>query len=266
MSKLLTRSLPRTIPMGDAKEARQAWYGFRIANGRKAATSLLTHPDGNAKLHKAAVPTYGLSLAPASESGFNVCPKSTPECRRGCVSFAGRGEAPSVQAGRILRTEWFAADPGNFVTLLAHEIGKAVKRHGEIGMRLNTFSDLPWHTLTPWLFEMFPDVHFYDYTKVWTRVDEDIPSNWHITYSASERTTTDEIREMVRHRENVAVVFKGKTLPTHMQVNFGPLPWSAPVADGNVTDARWLDPAGVVVGLNAKGRMRYGDWKMARTA
>lgn len=171
MSKLLTRSLPKTIAYGDVSASRSTWLAFRLANGRRSPQPLLTAPDGNAKLAKADVATYGLSLAPASESGFNVCPRSTPECRKGCVSFAGRGEGVGVQAGRRLRTAFLAANPTAFVTLMAYEISRAVAKHGEIGMRLNTFSDLPWHTLTPWLFDMFPEVHFYDYTKVWARAD-----------------------------------------------------------------------------------------------
>lgn len=260
MARLLTSTLPRLILLTmTGPDARRAYLEFRRANGRLSAPPLLTAPDGNAKLGKADVPTYGLSLAPASASGHNVCPKSTPECRRGCVSFAGRGMLRGVAAGRAIKTQFFAENPAAFVALLADEIRAAVARHdGPIAVRLNTFSDIPWHTLIPWLFEMFPDVTFYDYTKVWTRADENLPANWHLTYSASERTSDAEIAAYVAAGRNVAVVFKGKTLPAaHGNVA---------VVDGNVTDARWLDPVGVVVGLNAKGRMRKGDWKMARTA
>ena len=35
--------------------------------------------------------TYILHLAPAEESGYNVCPKATIGCKNGCLNKAGRG-------------------------------------------------------------------------------------------------------------------------------------------------------------------------------
>ena len=35
--------------------------------------------------------TYILHLAPASESGYNVCAKATIGCKAGCLNKAGRG-------------------------------------------------------------------------------------------------------------------------------------------------------------------------------
>ena len=33
--------------------------------------------------------TYAFYLASAKQSGYNVCPNSTPECRLGCLSTSG---------------------------------------------------------------------------------------------------------------------------------------------------------------------------------
>jgi hypothetical protein len=216
----------------------------------------MTEPGDNMKLDKSVTPTYGLSLAPHSLSGYNVCPSSTPTCRAGCVAYSGNGGFSGVAAGRVLRVAFLAAHPEHFVTLLDAEIrkGKAkAERKGQdgIAVRLNTFSDLPWHTLTPWLFTDHPDVQFYDYTKVWTRQDEAIPENWNLTFSASERTSAGDIDTVVTAGRNVAVVFatsRTRELPAHL--------YGMPVIDGDKSDERASDPRGVIVGLRAKGVMR----------
>lgn len=252
MARLLTGILPDTItPTGDPAAAKAAWAQYRADSGRKSYGPLLTQPLDNQKLAKSGTPSYGLSLAPHSMSGYNVCRASTPGCRRGCVAYAGNGGYASVSEGRIMRTRFLAEHPEQFVTLLADEIGRAVAKHGAINVRLNTFSDLPWHELTPWLFTRFPDVQFYDYTKVWSRMGAAIPANWDLTYSASERTTDAAIGEAVAAGNNVAVVFspgRTKPLPTFYA--------HSPVIDGDKSDDRALDARGVIVGLRAKGKMR----------
>lgn len=257
MAKLLVRSLPSIIlPHGDATAAKAAWAQFRAAAGRKSYGPLLTMPGDNMKLDKSERPTYGLSLAPHSLSGYNTCPKSTRTCRAGCVAYSGNGGFSGVAAGRVLRVQFFAAHPEHFVTLLDAEITRAerkAERQGKAGIavRLNTFSDLQWHDLTPWLFADHPGVQFYDYSKVWARADEALPVNWHLTFSASERTTADDIVNMVERGHNVAVVFatsRTNDLPATFH--------GVPVVDGDKSDDRAADPRGVVVGLRAKGVMR----------
>lgn len=262
MARLLERMLPVTsfdeIP-GPA-ECKAAWLQYRLDNGRTAASKLLTSPDNNVKMAKSMLNggtlNYSLSLAPASESGVNVCPSSTPECRAHCVAHAGNGGYSSVQEGRKLKTLFLRDHPLEFLGLLDHEISRAKAKHAEgIGVRINTFSDLPWHTIAPWLFTRHPEVKFYDYTKVWDRAwAEDFPANWHLTLSATERTSWTDIEDALSCGRNVAVVFHvGRTKP---------LPDSflaRDVVDGDKSDARYNDGEGVVVGLRAKGTMRRGS-------
>jgi len=251
MAKLLTGKLPERIDRtGDVAAAKAAWAAFRSENGRKSYWPLLTQPLDNQKLAKSGTPTYGLSLAPHSLSGYNVCPKSTPTCRAGCVAFSGNGGFRQVAAGRVMRVKFLAEHPEHFVTLLDAEITRAEAKHGKIAVRLNTFSDLPWHTLTPWLFAEHPVVQFYDYTKVWDR-SMYVPDNWHLTYSASERTTDADVIGSVLADRNVAMVFKAS------RANELPATWHGiPVIDGDKSDDRAADPRGVIVGLRAKGLMR----------
>lgn len=59
------------------------------------------------------VMTYCLYLAPAKTSGYNVCPFSTPECRKGCLATSGRAKVEllsgisNIQNCRINKTKLF---------------------------------------------------------------------------------------------------------------------------------------------------------------
>ncbi len=235
------------IPM-DYREARHAWLAARLAQGWKAEAPFLTPPAGNTKLNKNELRTYGLALAPHRQSGHNVCINSTPVCRIGCVSYAGRGSYSTVQEARNLRTRFLHECPEAAVGLMRGELIKAVRKYGSIAARLNTFSDLAWETMAPSLFDI-DNVSFYDYTKRW---DRETSAAYHLTYSRTERTPNDTVVEAIDSGRNVAVVF-------HTDRVKGPLPqeWlGIRVVDGDQDDSRFLDPAGVIVGLRAKGSMR----------
>jgi len=100
--------------------------------------------------------------------------------------------------------------------------------------------------------EAFPDVQFYDYTKITKRAIKwaqgDMPANYHLTFSASESNDT-AVAQVAAAGGNVAVVFDG--MPNTYA--------GAPVVDGDASDLRFLDPDGVVVGLKAKGDAKKDD-------
>ena len=244
----------------DVARARMAWDVFRRMNGYRSYQPILTPPSANQKYAKTkARPTYGVSLAPADSSGLEVCAFRTDNCTDGCVSTAGYGRYDSNTVARKLKTRFLAAYPDEFLTLVADEIRRANKLHGRnIAVRLNTFSDLRWEIIAPWLFTMFPRVAFYDYTK-WTR--RDTPRNYHLTFSVSEKTTDRGALEMLDRFGTIAVVFdtkRGHPLPTTFL--------GAPVIDGDKSDARYRDKRGSVIGLRAKGKMIGADIPMVRAA
>lgn len=257
LAKQLQEAKIGRIPLVDAK---QLWKDFRLARGYKGYADLLTSPESNYKLNKSAneAAIYGLSLAPAFLSEkYNVCRRSTAECRKGCVAFAGKGELPNIAKARITKVEFLAEYPDAFMTILSDEITKAKAKLGDkLAVRLNTFSDLPWESIDPKLFKEHKDVQFYDYTKWRVRRT---PKNYHLTYSASDKTRDDDLAYYYKKKKNIAVVFgvvRGHDLPeTYKGIK---------VIDGDTTDARFLDEKGVIVGLRAKGRMRKGNWKMVR--
>lgn len=213
--------------------------------------------SGNAKTRKGekyGYKTFGLHLAPATASGFNTCQWATSGCAAACLNTAGRGAMSSVQTARIKKTRRFFTEKAGFMADLVKEIAAAIKsanRKGEIPcFRLNLTSDLPWEKIKhegKTVFELFPQVRFYDYTKSADRMtkflQDQMPKNYHLTFSRSE--SNDSIAQSIlKSGGSVAVVFRGKL----------PQSWGgAPVVDGDKSDLRFLDPAGCVVGLIEKG-------------
>ena len=194
--------------------------------------------------------TYILHLAPSLISGYQTCPKASAGCAAACLNKAGMGVYSTVQQARINRTKLFFQDRPNFMAQLAKEIKSAKKSAAKAGLkllvRLNGTSDIAWEKIRVGdyrnLFEMYPDVQFYDYTKI---VGRTVPENYHLTFSKSESNDAD-VSVAIRSGLNVAVVFD-KLPETYL---------GRPVVSGDDSDIRVNDPRGVVVGLKAKGPAR----------
>ena len=222
--------------------------------------SLLT--VGNPKLMKGQKKGYlssVLHLAPADLSGKNTCPKATAGCKAACLNTAGRGgifkkgESTNViQQARIRKTKAFFESCQEFLNELVVEIVKTKKSADKKGLipvfRLNGTSDISWEKYEVAnrknIFQMFPDVQFYDYTKVNNRKVSHI-KNYHLTFSKADGNDMD-VRLAMSNGMNVAVVFN-KLPETYL---------GRPVINGDETDLRFLDGKGVVVGLKAKGKAK----------
>lgn len=194
-----------------------------------------------------------LYLAPAKISGYEVCPRRSAGCTDACLYTAGMGAFSNVQLARINKTKQFFEDRETFMNQLRKDITALVRKANKLNMtpaiRLNGTSDIEW-TRTGIMNE-FPDVQFYDYTKVLNRLEKERPANYHITFSKNEANDA-ECTSALKLGANVAVVFntkKGEPLPES---------WNGyPVADGDDTDLRFLDPkGGYVIGLRAKGKAK----------
>jgi len=212
--------------------------------------------------------TYILHLAPADLSGYETCPKRTLGCTAACLNTAGRGgmfkrgeNTNVIQQARIRKTKMFFENRVEFMTTLVKDIELAIKQSKKMELvpvfRLNGTSDLSWEKyevvrngqLFRNIFTAFPEVQFYDYTKVLGRKVKEY-SNYQLTFSAADGNDSDVLKAM-NEGLNVAVVFGiKKTLP--MPVDY----LSRPVFNGDESDLRFLDPKGVIVGLYAKGKAK----------
>ena len=172
---------------------------------------------GNPKVLKGTEQGYLTSilhLAPASLSGYNVCPMASDGCRSACLNTAGRGgmvkvgeTTNAIQQARIRKTQFFFDNRTAFLTQLAKEIRSAIRlaeAHNLIpAFRLNGTSDIRWENYG--IIEQFPTVQFYDYTKLPNR--RNLPSNYHLTFSRSE-SNEQYVPMAFDNGMNVAVVFR----------------------------------------------------------
>lgn len=198
--------------------------------------------------------SFGIHLAPEKLSGFNVCKDASAGCAWACLNTAGHGIFKTVQAARIAKTQLFFSNKKAFLAQLEKEIVAAIKKAAKNGLtpcfRLNLTSDLPWEKIRldgKSLFQRFPEVKFYDYTKSPERMTSflagEMPKNYHLTFSRSE-SNGEICKSMLASGGNVAMVFR-KSLPSSY-LGFT-------VVNGDENDLRFLDPRGVIVGLVEKG-------------
>lgn len=204
-----------------------------------------------------------LYFAPHTISGFQVCPKASPECRAACLYTAGRGVYTKVQQARINKTQWFFNERDSFMARLVENIEslekKAKKNKMTPAVRLNGTSDIAWEKIACVyngksyrnVMEAFPNVQFYDYTKVIGRKAAIALPNYHLTFSLSEENDSDAIKALAQGY-NVAVVLNLKKSQEKPKV------WGGfPVINGDETDIRFRDPkGGHIIALTAKGDAR----------
>lgn len=191
-----------------------------------------------------------LHLAHAKTSGYNVCKWASALCMKDCLDHKGRGAMKPTKTARVRRTRFYFEDRQGFMAQLEKEIVKHIAKASRKGLtpcfRLNGTSDLP--DLAIEMAWKFPTVQFYDYTKsLETLLRDDLPSNYHLTFSRSETNET-ECKIALANGFNVAVIFED--LPETL--------WGYPVIDGDETDLRFLDRQGVIVGLTPKGLVNEG--------
>jgi hypothetical protein len=203
--------------------------------------------------------SFILHLAPADVSGYNTCPKATVGCKAACLNTAGRGgmfkkgeSTNAIQKARIRKARYFFEDRAGFMADLYKDIQKAIKFAERKGLtpvfRLNGTSDLSWEKYevegAKNIFEAFPTVQFYDYTKVPKRKVDSI-ANYHLTFSQADGNGKDADWAISKNM-NVTVVFD--KIPAEYK--------GREVFNADDTDLRFLDPKGVVLGLKAKGRAK----------
>jgi hypothetical protein len=227
--------------------------------------------------------TFVLHLAPAKLSGFNVCPMATEGCKASCLNTAGRGGIMGgygiltatdvangirneIQNARIRKTRLFFENRSEFMALLVRDLVRAIKLANRKGLvpvfRLNGTSDIRWETVPLVIdgkqyanvMDAFPAFQFYDYTKLANR--RGLPANYKLTFSAADGNHV-QAETALKSGMNVAVVFRDKaTRARYMATGFWFFETRWNVVNGDLTDLRFLDPSGVIVGLFAKGNAK----------
>ena len=215
----------------------------------------LLNIDNNAKTVKGQKKGYKtaiLYLAPSTQSGFNVCPQASKGCKKACLYTAGHGAFSNVQQGRINKTRWYIQERDTFMTQLRKEITNHIKNCSNKGfipcIRLNGTSDISFENTG--IFEEFPNVQFYDYTKIYKRalkfVNGQYPSNYHLTYSLNEDN----------YKEAFDILFKGGNISAVFRKDLPETYKGYKVINADETDLRFTDDNNVICGLMAKGQAK----------
>ena len=203
--------------------------------------------------------TYIAYLSPFKDNskGINICSHASEGCAKACLFSSGYGGMfDTVKNGRRARTEYFLSDRKGFLFQLKDEIDRALRlNEGKaiVTIRLNGTSDLPYEKFKVFegnknIFEMFSKVIFYDYTKNHTRFLKELPKNYHLTFSRSE-TNHEKAMELLSKGISVAMVFD-KTPKKYEGYK---------VIDGDISDLRFKDGKGVIVGLKYKKMTEKGS-------
>jgi hypothetical protein len=203
-------------------------------------------------------------LAPYTIGGKNICPfAKAAGCIDACLNTAGRGIFNNVQQARLNRTKLFHSDINAFMNKLAVEIEaleKTAIKNGLIPVvRLNGLSDINFEDIrfnyefihnkirSVTIFELFPDIQFYDYTKNPNR--DQLPKNYDLTFSYSNKPEFQKFNEIaIKKGMRLAAVFSDQNLPAYFM--------GLPVLNGDESDLTFLAPKNTILGLYAKGKAK----------
>jgi len=203
-------------------------------------------------------------LAPYTLGGKNICPfAKAAGCIDACLYTAGRGIFNNVQNARLNRTKLFHRDINAFMNQLAIEIQALEKTAIKKGLipviRLNGTSDIEYENIrfnyefihnkirSVTIFELFPDIQFYDYTKNPNR--DNLPKNYDLTFSYSNKPEFKKFNEIaIKKSMRLAAVFSDQNLPAYFM--------GLPVLNGDESDLTFLAPKNTILGLYAKGKAK----------
>lgn len=181
------------------------------------------------------------------------CSHATQGCLATCLGHSsGRMQMPTHAVARDRRAALYLEASQLFLQMLTLELTllehDARRKELQPAARLNGSSDVAWEDLHPEIFQRFPGIRFFDYTKNPARMNRFLqagnwPANYHITFSA-QPDNHEQSRRFLEQGGTVAAVFWPDVPRTF---------WGHPVINGDDHDARFLDTAGTIVGLKAKG-------------
>lgn len=154
-------------------------------------------------------------------------------CLDGCLISSGQLGMTTGQNAATRRTIKLLLDSYGFYSQLRAEITKEHNKHGDkLAIRLNGTSDIDFNSFIA----SMPAIRFYDYTKVYKRVVDNMLSNYDLTYSGSANSAGSIRRtaKAIKQGHRVAIAFNTGERKGEFKVPGGML-------DFDSTDLRFLD-------------------------
>lgn len=252
---------------------------MKAARGGKGGVKAGLSRGPNLMPHRLAL---DLSRRKLPMTGLGFCVGSNEACRATCLVYSGNNPMADRQSpAKLSRSESLMLEPVAWLRLYLEAVQWHVdwctkprtRTPGEIRamfgpdadkmgrkrlvpyLRPNVLSDIPWELVFPDMFELFPDLQFYDYTKVAGRKTG--AANYDLTFSFS-GSNLRLVRSELRTGHRVAVVFwlerpcgvRGIKPPCSDLEELTFL--GQPVLNGDSHDFRSLDPPGSIIGLTYK--------------
>lgn len=209
-------------------------------------------------------------MAPSDLAGVgNLCSHASPACIALCLGeHSGQAgmvkhddDMNSVRLSRREKARRFMKERKAYMVDVVRSIELAEIKAQKLGLklcvRMNGSTDIAWEGIACErdgvtyrnLMSAFPHIQFVDYTKNHMRLSRQLPVNYHLTLSRTERNDEKVVTIVSSGIANAAVVFQ--TVPSTWH--------GLPVIDGDEHDLRHLDPKGVIVGLTPKGSKAKRD-------
>lgn len=171
-----------------------------------------------------------------------MCKHRTKDCTRFCLISSGKGSIPQVGMVRIARTRLSVVNPDLFWSMWDKDFAffqrQAVKESKRLSVRPNGTTDIMPQRLKDRI-ESNPDVLFYDYTAVPSRIDyAEATPNYEIVLSRKETKANHLWIQSTPAKYNVAIVttpsLKAELLEENPElfVDFDEHDWRVAEADG----------------------------------
>ena len=217
---------------------------------------------------KLGVLTSVVYLSPFNECGILTCSNASLGCRLSCLGHSsGRLKGSQAKRARMMKTLWLHFGRDLFRERLAIEINRHINKAKKKGLipavRLNGSSDILWENFID--MEAF-DCRFYDYTKHPISMRDNLPSNYHITFSLDERSRSmKRALDWLAHGYNVAVVVAETDSiklsdAVAIQEQLCATTWHGyKCLNGDDSDVRFFDGQSQWVVLHAKGPKALRD-------
>ena len=233
--------------------------GLRPSLESAAVASLPSGPlrlgGSSAKIRKgeaeSAVLTRVVYLAPAGEAASDwrlMCPGSTPGCRAACLVSSGRMGMSASRRARLWKTALYLGAPDLFWGLIIINLQSVAVEAARLGLgpafRVNGTSDIEIPRVVSAAARRL-GVSLYGYSKLPSRALSDADTAYSFDGTEASWAHAERVLDAGGRVSAVVDLPKGEDLPDTFR--------GRPAIDGDLTDAVYTRPRGVVLLLRLKG-------------
>ena len=194
--------------------------------------------------------------------GLNTCSHALlAGCIEPCLAMSGHMAGKSAIEARLDRLHLLIKNPALFFEILSREIkalyARALRKGYRAVVRLNGTTDLDWTRIIfdqRTIFNHHALIRFYDYTKNPTIARNYRNHGVHTTFSWYSKAPIADLQGLLDRGVNIAIAYRDR-VPADQVIGDR----TVRVINGDEHDLRFLDDAGVIVGLKYKNQTMHKD-------